>query len=282
MSRAGGLPTSVYKSGTAVVAQLPTSTTIGGNARGTNAVDLQSLRTVATQVASGTNSVIGGGENNTSSNTRTTVAGGSTNSATAIGASVGGGFTNTASGGSSTIAGGSTNTASGTNSWVPGGTQATTRGVQGSGAWSAGRITATGDTEVMMFHLGAQTVDATATRVTAGNGVASASNTINLPNFAVYAGRLTVTGKATGSTAVATWNVEVSALRDSTAASVVVFQGVSAALAPTASNGTGSAWRLDIAADTTNGGIAVTVTGAVATTINWSAFYIGPQATTAS
>lgn len=297
MSRVGGLPTAVYKSGTATVAQLPDGTIVGGNARGTNATDLQTLRALATQVASGVSSTIaggesnsaaglrafvGGGDGNTASNTRGTVVGGTSNLASGINSFIGGGANNVASMTNATIVGGSTNTASGLSSWSPGGAQASTRGLTGAGAWSSGRITANGDTQVMASHLSAQTTDATATRLTSGTGAAATTNTINLPNFAAYTGRLQVIGKATGTTDAAVWHVDVSALRGNGVATTALFQGASVALLPTASNGTGSVWRLDIAADTTTGGIAVTVTGALATTINWSASYIGPQVTTAS
>jgi hypothetical protein len=59
----------------------------GGNPRGLHAVDLQSARTAATQVASGDYSVIGGGRDNTSSS------GGLQNTASGPGATVGGGAT---------------------------------------------------------------------------------------------------------------------------------------------------------------------------------------------
>ena len=286
-----------FQSGTALVAQLPDSAITGGNARGANAVDWQTLRLAATQVASGISSTVaggeansatglrsfvGGGDSNVASNTRSTAVGGTANTAGGINAFIGGGANNVATGTNATVAGGSTNTASGISSWSPGGVQAFTRGLTGAGAWSSGRIAANGDTQVMAFHLSAQTTDATATRLTASAGAASATNTINLGNFSVYTGRLQVTGKATGTSDVAVWHVDVSAVRGNGVATTALFQGASVALVPTTSNGTGSAWRLDIAADTTNGGIAVTVTGAAATTINWSANYIGPQVTTAS
>jgi len=51
----------------ALQAQATTSTTAGGNARGAYAVDWQTSRTNANQVASGSGSVIGGGVNNLSS-----------------------------------------------------------------------------------------------------------------------------------------------------------------------------------------------------------------------
>lgn len=56
---------------------VPDGTATGGNKRGTKAVDLQLSRAAATQVASGANSVISGGLNNTASGARSAVAGGS-------------------------------------------------------------------------------------------------------------------------------------------------------------------------------------------------------------
>lgn len=92
-----------------------------GNARGTEAVDLQVRRTAAAQVASGTNSTISGGQANTASNTSSTVAGGSTNSATGIGSAISGGISNTASGTSSAVAGGTFNSATDGAAFIGGG-----------------------------------------------------------------------------------------------------------------------------------------------------------------
>lgn len=50
-----------------LVASIPDGAATGGNARGTNAVDLQTSRTANTQVASGANSAIVGGSGNTAS-----------------------------------------------------------------------------------------------------------------------------------------------------------------------------------------------------------------------
>jgi hypothetical protein len=265
----------------AVLAQFPDSAVTGGNARGANAVDWQTTRAAATQVAGGANSTIGGGLNNTATSTAATIAGGSGNSVVNTAGTVGGGSSNSAST-NGTVAGGTQNTANGTNAWIPGGAQATTRAVFGRGAWSAGRITTNGDAQCGEHHLVRQTTNATATRLTADNTGASTTNTINLPNFASYAGLLIVTAKATGTTDAATWRVNVSALRGSGVGTLVVYEGAATAIAPTASNGTGSTWRLDIAADTTNGGIAVTGTGAAGTTIVWSARFANVESTTAS
>lgn len=128
------------------------STPSGGNARGASAVDLQVVRVGNPQVASGTQSVIGGGFANLASgvlsvvsggtlNTAsgdestvgggggnfatangTTIAGGTGNAATVLYAAIGGGNANVASAQGATVPGGETNTASGTDSAALGGT----------------------------------------------------------------------------------------------------------------------------------------------------------------
>lgn len=235
-----------------------------------------------TNTASGQDSFVGGGSGNAASNTAATVAGGQSNTASNTNSFVGGGFSNTASANMALVAGGSSNTASGVRSWVPGGGNATTRGIHGRGAWAGQQIAALGDAQAGEHVLCRQTTDATATRLTADNAVAGTTNQIILPNFAAYSGTLTVVAKAAGSTAAATWRVNISAVRGNGVATVALYEGAGTALAPTASSGTGSAWRLDVAADTTSGGIAVTVTGATATTINHSARFANVEATTAS
>ena len=113
----------------ALQAQATTSSTVGGNARGANAVDWQTSRASAGQVASGFASNISGGYQNTASGTVTSIAGGTQNTgaggisvitggianattATNYGNSysfVGSGYTNTAGGVFNFIGGGYTN-----------------------------------------------------------------------------------------------------------------------------------------------------------------------------
>jgi len=100
----------------------------GGNQRGLHAVDLQSARAAATQVASGGYSVIGGGQNNTASGPWATVGGGVVNTASNGYATVGGGAFNTASGVYATVGGGSSNTASSPHATVGGGFRNTASG----------------------------------------------------------------------------------------------------------------------------------------------------------
>ncbi|MEZ4785684.1 MAG: hypothetical protein R3F28_16605 [Candidatus Kapaibacterium sp.] len=93
----------------------------GGNGRGANAIDLQTDRIAATQVASGLQSVVGGGFANTASGSQSTVGGGFNNNAAGLQSVVGGGFANTASGSQSTVGGGFNNNVAGLQSVVGGG-----------------------------------------------------------------------------------------------------------------------------------------------------------------
>ncbi|MFN8366050.1 MAG: hypothetical protein U0Y96_02275 [Candidatus Kapaibacterium sp.] len=127
----------------ALTAQVADNTTTGGNKRGNNAVDWQSIRINATEVASGTWSTIGGGYKNTASGFASTISGGDANVSSANYSTVSGGLSNLASasyatvgGGSgsdatglfSTIGGGENNVASATHSTVSGGIENTVAG----------------------------------------------------------------------------------------------------------------------------------------------------------
>jgi len=83
-----------------------------GNARGASAVDLQTKKSTPTQIASGTYSVISGGDRNTASGSKSTVSGGQVNISSGDYSTVSGGGSNNATGGSSTVGGGVSNNAS--------------------------------------------------------------------------------------------------------------------------------------------------------------------------
>ena len=97
----------------ALQAQATTSTTAGGNARGTYAVDWQTARFSGNQVASGGQAVIAGGTSNIASGASCASVGGYNNRATGTLSFVGAGTVNTSSGVNSSVVGGNTNTASG-------------------------------------------------------------------------------------------------------------------------------------------------------------------------
>jgi hypothetical protein len=97
--------------GALIAGPKPDGTATGGNARGTNAVDLQTKRGVNTQVASGQEAFIGGGRNNISSGAVTVVCGG-------VGNTASGAF---GSASPSAICGGEGNSTSGPLSFIGGG-----------------------------------------------------------------------------------------------------------------------------------------------------------------
>ncbi|MEO1803939.1 MAG: tail fiber domain-containing protein [Bacteroidota bacterium] len=94
-----------------------------GNVRGEGAVDLQAVKFLAQEVASGQYSVIGGGVANTASGIGALVAGGAYNEATGLAATIGGGDENNAGGVRSTVSGGRLNAAQGSHTSVGGGFQ---------------------------------------------------------------------------------------------------------------------------------------------------------------
>ena len=97
----------------ALQAQKPTSSAVGGNARGANATDWQTNRSTATKVASSTYSTISGGNNNVASGFGGTVGGGNSNSATGSYTFSAGGQNNFATGYVAFVGTGDANTAGG-------------------------------------------------------------------------------------------------------------------------------------------------------------------------
>ena len=265
-----------------LLAQVPDSTTTGGNKRGTNAVDLQTARSAATQVASGTGAVIVGGFGNTSSGNY----------------SVGGGADNTASGNYS-VACGNLNTVSGNNSGALAGDNNTVSGVyatslSGSGAtvdadyavclgganadargtigkifyshssWADSR-----EAQMALHLLSIKTADATATKMTTnGTSLGAANEIVALPaSNAVYTVHAIITAKSDSGDAAA-FEVKGLAKRTSTGASTAIVG--SPTVTTIAADGGAAAWSVNLVADTTYDGITIEVTGAAATNIVWA------------
>ena len=108
------IPLALQPKGTgAIQAQATTSTAAGGNVRGANAVDWQTTRATAAQVASALASTVSGGANNTNTGTYSFVGSGFQNTCSANGAGVVTGSTNTASGQYAFVGSGVSNTATG-------------------------------------------------------------------------------------------------------------------------------------------------------------------------
>jgi hypothetical protein len=251
----------------AIQAQIPDSGTGGGNLRGDNAVDLQQVRTAATQVASAVTTTISGGRRNTASGAASVISGGQDNTASGTLAMISGGSFGAASGAQSTI-GGDNNTASGTYSVVPGGF----RGVAnqyGMSSYASGRFAADGDAQYSRMIVRTQTIDTTATILTADGGAGSAATRITIPNNTGFRFNIMIMARDIGSTDSRWWDFNGGIIKDTTALSTALVGSNAANTGFNSLNAQG--WAATATADTTNGALAITVTGALGVTIRWVA-----------
>jgi hypothetical protein len=275
----------VPKGNGALLAQVPTGTTAGGNKRGTYAVDLVRFRLNAANVASGDYSFLAGGYDNKASASYSVVAGGQGNFATGNSSFVGGGIDNQANNLSSVVAGGRLNVASGDYSaigggrehiansafsTVSGGAYGSTRGVIGYHAFPAcnGPILPVpgGLSQAGLLVLGAETTDATPTVIRSNTSAASTTNQLILPNNSAYYFKGSVIANVTGAGNTKSWTFDGQIKRGANAAATTLTG--STVSSPYGDAGA-STWAVALTADTTNGGLAVTVTGQAGTTIRW-------------
>jgi hypothetical protein len=140
----------------------------------------------------------------------------------------------------------------------------------GKYAFSSGQFAANGDSQTGTFVLRRPTTDATATVLTTDNSAPAADDQIILPDNSAYAftGTIIARQQAAGGSNFAAWEIKGAILRGANAASTTIGSFNINALSATAG---ASAWVVALSADTTNGGLAVTVTGAAATNIRWVA-----------
>jgi hypothetical protein len=222
----------------------------------------------ANATASGANSVCLGGQNATASGSGAVCIGNGTSSGSS--SAVVGGSSNTASGSSAAAIGGSSNTADSAVSIVIGGTGGTARSIVGNFVTPAsnGPIASSGGRhQLATLLLAKQTTDATATVLTSNNSGGGTTNQVILPNNSAYTFQGTCIANVTGGGATSGWKFEGVIKRGANAASTTLV----AAVTPTviAQDVGAVTWVLAVTADTTSGGIAVTVTGQAATTIRW-------------
>jgi hypothetical protein len=231
--------------------------------------------------ASGDWSTVGGGRNNTASGNGAVVSGGgyyngsSTsvvgNTASADGTFVGGGFTNTASSFGASVVGGYSNTANGTYSAVLGSAFGTARSIQGNTVSPASsnpmNIGTAGVCQSAVLVLARQTTDATATVLCSNSAAASGTNQIILPNNSAYYFKAKIIAGVTGGGNTASWTFEGAIKRGANAGTTtLVGTPVKTLLAQDSG---ASTWAITATADTSNGGLAITVTGQASTTIRW-------------
>ena len=160
------------------------------------------------------------------------------------------------------VALGAESIASGGYSTVLNGTGATDGGIWGKFVIGSG-FNAAGQTGITQLRI--LTTDATASVLRSNGNAAGTTNQVILPNNSAYAftGTVVARQQAAGGTQSAAWKIEGLIRREGTAASTTLVASTVTAI----SNVPG--WTLALSADTTNGGLAVTATGAAATNIKW-------------
>jgi len=251
-------------------------------------------------LASGASSAVVGGEQNTSSgsssttagfgntasNTNTASIGGTNNSVSGAnsgclagsGNSIGGGrtsiissFNSTTTSDTSSIIAGQANTANGTSSVILGGRYGTPRSIEGNIIIpaSAPLANSLGMSQSAVLILGVQTTDATATVLRCNTSAATTTNQVILPANSAYYFRGEVIAGVTAAGDTKGWYIEGVIKRATTTASTALV-GTPSVTSLYADAGA-TAWAVAVTADTTNGGLKVTVTGAAATTIRWVA-----------
>jgi hypothetical protein len=137
----------------------------------------------------------------------------------------------------------------------------------GKYVFANGRFAAAGDVQTGTSVLRSDTTDATAEDLTTDNGTAGTTNQIILPNNSAYffSGTIIARQSAATGTDVGAWEIKGAIRREANAASTVLVKStIDDFNIPTG-------WAVALTADTTNGGLAITVTGAAATNIRWVA-----------
>lgn len=273
------------------------STATGGNKRGAYAVDLQTDRGSATEVAAADHSFMVGAQNTINSTSSyavtmglaNTINGGSSysgacgiqntigpnagyswvvgsnNTATARYALIGG---SNNSGAENCLLGGASMTLDASYA-LGSGYQGQLRGLTAGRVHAAGRFSSNGDAQERAGVLRANTTDATPTRVTSDQSSESTSNQIVLPNNSAFVvrgdviARENATGDCKGFEFVA-----VVKRGPNAAATALVGSGTVTTLFADAG---AASWAVSLTADTTNGALGLVATGEAAKNIKWVA-----------
>ena len=279
-----------------LLASIPDNNATGGNKRGVQAVDLQTNRSSASQVASGDYAVVAGGQKNTASNTYAAVPGGSNNNASGNASFVAGGSDNTSSGTSSftacasntasaqgSVAVGLSNSASGTCSMAIGqnnncaGRNSMVRGYTGDDysikfcdVWSNGFRSAFGDRQTIRVPLVIVTTNSTATAITSDASSAAATNQLNVGSGLSTKFKAQVVARRNDG-ATAGWDIFGVAKNVSGTLSIVGTPTVTQQAADAAI----SAYTVAVVADNTNKCVQIQVTGATGDTVYWKGMLEG-------
>jgi hypothetical protein len=242
---------------------IPDGTTVGGNKRGANAVDLQLTRAAATQVASGSGATALGSRNTAGGINSTAIGYGNT---TSILNAVAIGISNTVSGNSSAAIGAG-NVASGGNSLALG-SFGTTNGI--SGQLALGFCSTTlGKFQRTFTQLFVTTTGTTAKVATADGNSSATSNQLSLRANAAYLVSVRGVARDTiNNTDAAAWSSTVLVIKGMTAASTTIIGAP--AITSLFSTAGASGWTIALSADTTNGAVAASGTSTTTNAVDWN------------
>jgi hypothetical protein len=260
-----------------ILAQKPDATSSGGNARGTNSTDFQTIRSSANQVASGQEAVIVGGAGNRANCTQGCVVGGNGNAITTgqrhfIGGGYGnqitsgfadssicGGIFNTASSDQAAISGGRSNTVSAKNTSILGGEGATANRY-GMQAHAAGSFASAGDAQRSRFVLRCKTTTNSAVEM----GLDGGATYLTIPSGRVIFCNIKVVGVKSDGSAVATYERQYAAKN---------VGGTSSEVFAPVTIGTDNASNTTLAVATVDAGdyISIKPTGIASETWRWVA-----------
>lgn len=244
----------------AILAQVPDGTAAGGNKRGSGAVDLQMSRTGATQVASGTRSVLMGYAN--AATGQDGVAIGVMNNASgrggiAIGNACVASNNYALAMGNSSQATQSYSTAFGQCSFA-----------RTEGAIAEACSNSLGRYQTQRIFLRIDTTSTDPALLTATGSSANTYNHVVLPNNSAYYCRIRVLARNTSTNGSMSWSGTALIKRGANSASTTL---IGSTIASDFGDAAMSACTVTLSADTTRGSLAVMVTGLAATTIRWVA-----------
>ena len=225
----------------------------------------------ANNSVSGNYSVSMGGQSNTVSSISGVVAG-TSNQASGSYSSVLAGQSNSAFSQGSSVVGGNSNQADASYAVVVGGYYGRTRSIEGNFVTPASNnpiAFAGGVSQSALLVLGVVTTNATATVLRSNTSAASTTNQVILPNNSAYYVKGSIIANVTGGGNTKSWDFIATIKRGANAASTAIVGAVT--LNVQAADAGASTWIVAITANTTNGGLAVTVTGQASTTIRWVA-----------
>lgn len=114
-----------------------------------------------------------------------------------------------------------------------------------------------------------ETTTSSAARITADAAAASAANQLTLRNDSAFRVRGTVVARNTSTNDCKEWTFEALIKRGASAAATAIVGTPS--ITSTFADAAAAGWSIAVTADTTNGALAVTATGAASTNIRWTA-----------